>query len=171
MLTRARPDSSTQMLQLRTHLTERTTTVYTIMIWLCCVFDRVCTSYRATCCLGMPTPEVLRDKNLHVMTYIWTDLPSQGTARHSLCLTLPKVELHAHLNGSVRHATLQELAGGSAEVTKLTSRGEAQDRSSQPLVATCSAPQLCLSATTRCNEAQLSLQVTGPWPAASSSLM
>lgn len=33
------------------------------------------------------------------------------------CKALPKVELHAHLNGSCRDSTLKELAQGNQEIT------------------------------------------------------
>ena len=38
-------------------------------------------------------------------------------ASRELCKALPKVELHAHLNGSCRDSTLQELAQGNQEIT------------------------------------------------------
>jgi hypothetical protein len=38
-------------------------------------------------------------------------------ATWELCQALPKVELHAHLNGSCRDSTLKELAQGNQEIT------------------------------------------------------
>lgn len=44
------------------------------------------------------------------------DLPVSGMGGDaSFCLALPKIELHAHLNGSIRAATLNELSRGSQE--------------------------------------------------------
>lgn len=53
-------------------------------------------------------------------------------ARGEFCKLLPKIELHAHLNGSIRDDTLRELATaegttvtlGTEEVSKLTRRGD-----------------------------------------------
>lgn len=50
-------------------------------------------------------------------------------AGDDFCRALPKVELHAHLNGSCRDSTLRELAQGDPSITHdcahlLSTRGE-----------------------------------------------
>lgn len=54
--------------------------------------------------------------------------PGPETLRHlEFCRALPKAELHAHLNGCVRAATLLELSEGRLvlpALLKLTQQGE-----------------------------------------------
>lgn len=42
---------------------------------------------------------------------------AKEVATREFCKSLPKVELHAHLNGSCRNSTLHELANGNTEIT------------------------------------------------------
>ena len=62
--------------------------------------------------------------------------PGPETLRHlEYCRALPKAELHAHLNGCVRAATLLELSAGQLvlpELLKLTQQGASRAASPQP---------------------------------------